>query len=71
MIDSTQPARFSIAEPSSVSPSVTPPVRDAAPVSTRESADRPPSRDDPADHPLVKGVMEQFSAKIVEVRRKG
>jgi hypothetical protein len=27
-------------------------------------------RNDPADHPLVKGVMEKFAAKIVEVRKK-
>lgn len=29
-----------------------------------------PAGDDPANHPLVKGVMDKFAAKIVEVRPK-
>ncbi len=59
MISSSQPARFTITEPVPSVPNTDTP---------RAAAVEPPN--DPTDHPLVKGVMEKFAAKIIEVRRK-
>lgn len=73
VFSSSQPAQVMLRDPAKPSdaPAGTPANAEG---STSDSSSGEPAgedkRADPTEHPLVKGVMAQFAAKILEVRKK-
>lgn len=74
MFSSSQPAQVRLSDPAMAKEAMTNAASDAdsSTAGSASSDETAPAekRADPTEHPLVKGVMAQFAAKIVEVRRK-
>ncbi|MGE4197685.1 MAG: hypothetical protein AB7G11_11240 [Phycisphaerales bacterium] len=78
MIASSQPARMTLSPPApapapadlSAAPGPVAPPSPASKSSASQSDPAPSPGEDPTQHPLVKGVVEKFAAKIIDVRRK-